>query len=104
MLRRLLPAAPAHVLDVGGGSGVHAQWLVRDGHTVELLDPVPTERLDDPDRREAVLAATRRVESEPSLLGVSGQLLTAGRPAQVFSSVCPDRALSQSRQGPIVGI
>ncbi|WP_316755694.1 methyltransferase domain-containing protein [Streptomyces herbicida] len=41
MLRRLLPAAPAHVLDVGGGSGVHAQWLVRDGHTVELLDPVP---------------------------------------------------------------
>ncbi len=35
--------------------------------------------LDDPDRREAVLAATRRIESEPTLLGTSGHLLTAGR-------------------------
>jgi hypothetical protein len=37
------------------------------------------EWLDDPERREAVLAATRRIESEPALLGVSGHLLTAGR-------------------------
>lgn len=35
--------------------------------------------LDDPERREAVLAATRRIESEPALLGASGHLLTAGR-------------------------
>jgi SAM-dependent methyltransferase len=41
VLRRLLPAAPARVLDVGGGSGVHAEWLARDGYTVELVDPVP---------------------------------------------------------------
>jgi 2-polyprenyl-3-methyl-5-hydroxy-6-metoxy-1,4-benzoquinol methylase len=41
VLRRLLPAAPARVLDVGGGSGVHAEWLARDGHEVELVDPVP---------------------------------------------------------------
>jgi SAM-dependent methyltransferase len=41
VLRRLLPAAPARVLDVGGGSGVHAEWLVRDGYEVELVDPVP---------------------------------------------------------------
>jgi hypothetical protein len=29
------------VLDVGGGSGVHAEWLSADGYDVELLDPVP---------------------------------------------------------------
>jgi len=41
VLRRLLPAAPARVLDVGGGSGVHAEWLVRDGYEVDLVDAVP---------------------------------------------------------------
>ncbi|MGV9307051.1 class I SAM-dependent methyltransferase [Nonomuraea sp. NPDC003727] len=41
MLRRLLRPAPARVLDVGGGTGVHAEWLVSDGYEVELLDPVP---------------------------------------------------------------
>jgi SAM-dependent methyltransferase len=35
--------------------------------------------LDDPARREAVLSATRRIESEPTLLGASGHLLTVGR-------------------------
>ncbi len=37
------------------------------------------EWLDDPERRAAVLDALRRTESEPSLLGISGHLLTAGR-------------------------
>ncbi|GHI09621.1 SAM-dependent methyltransferase [Streptomyces cellostaticus] len=41
VLRRLLPPAPARVLDVGGGSGVHAQWLAADGYAVDLVDPVP---------------------------------------------------------------
>jgi SAM-dependent methyltransferase len=41
VLRRLLPTAPAKVLDVGGGSGIHAEWLARDGYEVELVDPVP---------------------------------------------------------------
>jgi 2-polyprenyl-3-methyl-5-hydroxy-6-metoxy-1,4-benzoquinol methylase len=41
VLRRILPAAPARVLDVGGGSGVHAEWLARDGYEVELVDPAP---------------------------------------------------------------
>jgi SAM-dependent methyltransferase len=41
VLRRLLPYAPARVLDVGGGSGVHAEWLAGDGYEVELVDPVP---------------------------------------------------------------
>ncbi|MCE7081581.1 bifunctional 2-polyprenyl-6-hydroxyphenol methylase/3-demethylubiquinol 3-O-methyltransferase UbiG [Streptomyces sp. ST2-7A] len=41
LLRRFLPSAPARVLDVGGGTGVHARWLVEDGYHVDLVDPVP---------------------------------------------------------------
>ncbi|MFD3516124.1 class I SAM-dependent methyltransferase [Streptomyces sp. NPDC058657] len=40
LLRRHLPDAPASVLDVGGGPGVHAAWLVGDGYAVHLVDPV----------------------------------------------------------------
>lgn len=29
------------MLEVGGGSGVHAEWLAQDGYQVELVDPVP---------------------------------------------------------------
>lgn len=41
VLRRHLPAAPADVLDVGGGTGIHAEWLARDGYRVRLLDASP---------------------------------------------------------------
>ncbi|MFJ3235859.1 class I SAM-dependent methyltransferase [Streptomyces sp. NPDC086787] len=41
LLRRYLPLAPARVLDVGGGPGVHARWLVEDGYDVHLVGPVP---------------------------------------------------------------
>jgi ubiquinone/menaquinone biosynthesis C-methylase UbiE len=41
ILRRHLPAPPARVLDVGGGTGVHADWLLADGYDVHLLDVTP---------------------------------------------------------------
>jgi SAM-dependent methyltransferase len=41
VLRRVLPPAPATVLDVGGASGVHAEWLAADGYAVHVVDPVP---------------------------------------------------------------
>jgi len=41
VLRRHLPPPLASVLDVGGGTGVHAEWLVADGYRVDLVDPVP---------------------------------------------------------------
>ena len=40
ILRRYLDP-PMRVIDIGGGSGVHAEWLLSDGHTVDLVDPVP---------------------------------------------------------------
>ncbi|MFD4973069.1 class I SAM-dependent methyltransferase [Streptomyces sp. NPDC058424] len=41
LLRRHLPEPPARVLDVGGGPGAHARWLIEDGYTVRLVDPIP---------------------------------------------------------------
>jgi SAM-dependent methyltransferase len=40
LLRRYLPPAPAKILDVGGGPGAHARWLVEDGYEVDLVDPI----------------------------------------------------------------
>ncbi|PIM69962.1 SAM-dependent methyltransferase [Streptomyces sp. JV178] len=41
LLRRHLPPPPARVLDVGGGPGTHARWLVEDGYEVHVVDPIP---------------------------------------------------------------
>jgi SAM-dependent methyltransferase len=39
ILRRYLEP-PMRVIDIGGGSGIHAEWLLADGHSVDLIDPV----------------------------------------------------------------
>jgi ubiquinone/menaquinone biosynthesis C-methylase UbiE len=41
IIRRHLGSAPREILDVGGGTGVHAAWLCRDGHRVHLVDVAP---------------------------------------------------------------
>ena len=41
LLLRQLPIPPAVVLDVGGGTGVHAAWLAGRGYRVHLVDVVP---------------------------------------------------------------
>lgn len=40
LLARFLPSPPAAVLDVGGGTGVHAEWLAGRGYAVHLIDPI----------------------------------------------------------------
>jgi SAM-dependent methyltransferase len=40
IVTRHLPAGRLRVLDVGGGTGVHARWLAEDGHDVVLIDPI----------------------------------------------------------------
>ena len=40
LIGRFLPASPAVVLDVGGGSGRYACWLAGLGYEVHLVDPV----------------------------------------------------------------
>ena len=41
ILRRHLPSPPARILDVGGGTGVHAAWLAEDGYDVHVVDLAP---------------------------------------------------------------
>jgi len=41
LLTRFLPAAPADIDDVGGGTGIHAFWLAKKRYRVRLLDIVP---------------------------------------------------------------
>jgi ubiquinone/menaquinone biosynthesis C-methylase UbiE len=42
IFERFLPHAPCTVLDVGGGTGVYALWLLLRGYEVDLVDIVPT--------------------------------------------------------------
>jgi ubiquinone/menaquinone biosynthesis C-methylase UbiE len=41
LLAQVLPPPPATVLDIGGGPGVYASRLARDGYRVHLIDVVP---------------------------------------------------------------
>jgi ubiquinone/menaquinone biosynthesis C-methylase UbiE len=41
VLGRHLQAAPARVVDIGGGTGVHATWLARAGYQVHVVDLTP---------------------------------------------------------------
>lgn len=41
IIRRHRPDGPLFVIDVGGAGGVHAEWMLADGHAVHLIDPVP---------------------------------------------------------------
>jgi SAM-dependent methyltransferase len=42
IIGRHLPAGEAlRILDVGGGTGIHAAWLAELGHRVHVVDPVP---------------------------------------------------------------
>ncbi len=40
LLMRVLPEAPARVLDIGGGPGIYAAWLAGLGYDVHVIDPV----------------------------------------------------------------
>lgn len=41
LILRHLPAAPATIIDAGGGSGIYACWLAQRGYQVHLIDIVP---------------------------------------------------------------
>jgi SAM-dependent methyltransferase len=70
VIRRHLPAGSLRILDVGGASGIHAEWLLDDGHQVHLVDPVPghveqaLERLGDRDGFSAAVGDARHLDAE----------------------------------------
>lgn len=64
LLATALPHPPARILDVGGGPGHHAQWLVDEGYDVTLIDFVET-------HVRAALAKARRVLRSGGLLAAA---------------------------------
>jgi len=73
LLGRLLPPAPARVLDVGGGTGVYAIPLCEQGYTVHLVDPV-TLHVD----RAASLARQHHLGGLTASLGDARDLTSVG--------------------------
>ncbi len=69
VLQRVLPPAPAAVLDVGGATGAYAGPLAEAGYRVHLVDPVP-----------------EHVEQAGALPGVSAELGDARRLRQADAS------------------
>src|SRR3954463_10956653 len=72
LLGRVLPAPPARVLDVGGGTGIHARWLAEAGYDVTLLDLMP-EHVAQAARIEgvrAVVGDARALEAEDQAFDV----------------------------------
>ncbi|MBZ9751400.1 class I SAM-dependent methyltransferase [Deinococcus sp. HMF7604] len=65
VLERLLPSAPATVLDIGGGTGVYARECLRRGHRVHLLDAMPVH--------------IERVRADPSLAALASVTLGDAR-------------------------
>ena len=57
ILARVLPAAPARIVDVGGAAGAYSLWLADRGYDVHLVDAAP--RLVDEARRRNEQAAKR---------------------------------------------
>jgi SAM-dependent methyltransferase len=41
VLSRYLPNSPGSIIDIGGGTGVHAAWLAGRGHDVHVVDLMP---------------------------------------------------------------
>lgn len=41
LISRYVPMSPQVIVDVGGGPGVYACWLAKEGHEVHLIDTVP---------------------------------------------------------------
>jgi SAM-dependent methyltransferase len=69
---------PHELRDELARAGLEPEALVAvEGAGFTLADP--DRWLDDPGKRERLLRAIRRVESEPSLLGAGGHLLAVGR-------------------------
>src|SRR5262245_14434160 len=55
VLTRVLPAAPARIVDVGGAAGAYSLWLAERGYQVDLVDASP--RLVDEARKRSSRSA-----------------------------------------------
>ncbi len=72
VIRRNLPEGSLRILDIGGGSGIHAEWLLADGHRVHLIDPLP-------EHVEQAMARLGHIEGFSAEVGDARHLVEADR-------------------------
>ncbi|MEV0677407.1 class I SAM-dependent methyltransferase [Actinosynnema sp. NPDC050436] len=96
LVRRHL-TAPARVLDVGGGTGVHARWLASDGHAVHLVDVVPA-HVDSASRLPGVTAAVGDARDLPVADGSADVVMLMGPLYHLVSAEDRARALAEARR------
>ncbi|TYB54183.1 class I SAM-dependent methyltransferase [Nonomuraea sp. PA05] len=97
VLRRTLPPAPARVLDVGGGTGVHAEWLAAEGYDVELVDPVPL-HVEEAGKLPGVRAVQGDARSLPVPGGQADAVLLLGPLYHLPERADRVRALTEARR------
>jgi SAM-dependent methyltransferase len=83
LVLRHLPPAPSAILDVGGGTGVYADWLSRLGYRVHLVDPVTIHV----ERAEARARQHLGAGSEPAFTPVLGDARRLTEPDASFDAV-----------------
>ncbi|WP_406175278.1 class I SAM-dependent methyltransferase [Streptomyces sp. NBC_00996] len=94
LLRRHLPPSPAQIFDVGGGPGAHARWLVADGYTVHLVDPIPRHIEQAKDTGATVeLGDARQLTGEDAAYDV---VLLLGPLYHLIDRADRDRALTEA--------
>jgi ubiquinone/menaquinone biosynthesis C-methylase UbiE len=96
ILRRSL-TTPVTLLDVGGGTGVHAEWLARDGHTVHLIDVVP-EHVDAAAMLRGVTAQVGDARQLPAADGSVDAVVMLGPLYHLIDSADRVRALAEARR------
>ncbi|WP_405586005.1 class I SAM-dependent methyltransferase [Streptomyces sp. NBC_01092] len=96
LLRRYLPPPPARILDVGGGPGAHAQWLVEDGYALHLIDPI-ARHIEQARKTGATveLGDARRLTAEDASYDV---VLMLGPLYHLVERADRDQALSEARR------
>jgi ubiquinone/menaquinone biosynthesis C-methylase UbiE len=80
ILSRFLPAAPALVLDIGGGPGSHACWLAKQGYEVHLIDITPL-------HVEMAIEASRQQPEAPLAGATIGDACSLPLPAETADAV-----------------
>ena len=90
LIRRFLPSGTLDIADVGGGPGVHAEWLAADGHRVHLVDPAPG-------HIETVRSLTPPIGSIEACLGDASSLPFADASMDAVLLLGPTYHLTQER-------
>lgn len=96
LVRRHL-SPPARVLDVGGGTGVHAKWLAQDGHAVHLVDVVPA-HVGSASALPGVTAAVGDARDLPVADGSVDAVLLMGPLYHLVAARDRARALAEARR------